>query len=143
MAGGWGIKRHSTSRLFLQRFVESEREFLKSLFLTNRSTFVLHGIPFSESLLVSSSIICISFFSLARAFYSSARVTHLRCNCHHCSGSFLTTSVAPYCYYGFYRGGLGVNGNLLNYPETVTPYHYNWAPLGGGAYELRPPSKGA
>ena len=43
----------------------------------------------------------------------------------------------------FTEGGLGVNGNLLNYPETVTPYHYNWAPLGGGAYELRPPSKGA
>ena len=44
----------------------------------------------------------------------------------------------------FTEGSLGVNGNLLNYPETVTPYHYNWAPLvGGGAYELRPPSKGA
>ena len=41
------------------------------------------------------------------------------------------------------KGGSGVNGNLLNYPETVTPYHYNWAPLGGGgAYELRPPTKG-
>ena len=39
----------------------------------------------------------------------------------------------------FTEGGLGVNGNLLNYPETVTPYHYNWAPLRGGAYELRPP----
>ena len=43
----------------------------------------------------------------------------------------------------FTEGGLGVNVNLLNYPETVTPYHYNWAPLGGGAYELRPPSKGS
>ena len=43
----------------------------------------------------------------------------------------------------FTEGGLGVNGNLLNYPETVTLYHYNWAPLGGGAYELHPTSKKA
>ena len=32
----------------------------------------------------------------------------------------------------FTEGGLGVNGNLLNYPETVTPYHNIWAPLVGG-----------
>ena len=102
-----GDQNYSTSCLFLQRFVESEREFLNSLFLTNRSTFVLHGILLSESLLVASSILCIPFFSRARTFYSSARVPHLRCSCHHGSGSFLTTSVAPCCYYGVYRGGSG------------------------------------
>ena len=32
----------------------------------------------------------------------------------------------------FTEGGLSVNGNLLNETETVTTYHYNWAPLGGG-----------
>ena len=56
-------------------------------------------------------------------------------------GSLLTTSVAPCCYYGVYIGGLGVNGNLLNYPETVTPYHYNWAPLGGGRVRAASPLK--
>ena len=75
----------STSCLFFQRFIESEREFLNSLFLTNRPTFVLHEIRLSESLLVASSIICIPFFSISRAFYSSTRVPHLRCNCHHSS----------------------------------------------------------
>ena len=43
----------------------------------------------------------------------------------------------------FTEGSLGVNGNLLNYPETVTPYHYNWAPLGGGVrMSCVPPQKG-
>ena len=32
---------------------------------------------------MASSILCIPVFSHARAFYSSARVPHLRCNCHH------------------------------------------------------------
>ena len=58
-----GNQKHSTSCLFLQRFVESVREFLNSLFLTNRSTFVLHGILLSESLLIASSILY-SFFLL-------------------------------------------------------------------------------
>ena len=61
------------SCLFLQRVVESEREFWNSLFLTNRSTFVLHGIPLSESLLVASSILY-SFFSLLRAHFIRARM---------------------------------------------------------------------
>ena len=39
--------------------------------------FVLHRIPLSESLLVASSILYSFFFSLARAFYSSARVPSL------------------------------------------------------------------
>ena len=43
----------------------------------------------------------------------------------------------------FTQGVLGVNGNLLNYPETVNPYQYNWAPLEGGVCELSPPSKRA
>ena len=77
-----GVKSNSTSCLFLQRFVESEREFLRSLFLTNQSTFVLYGIPLLESLLVASSIFCNYFFSRVRAFYLSARVLHLRCSCH-------------------------------------------------------------
>ena len=80
-----GYQNHSTSCLFLQRFVESEREFLNSLFLINRSTFVLHRIPLSESLLVASSILCIPFFSCMRAFYSSSRVPNLHFNCHHVS----------------------------------------------------------
>ena len=63
-----GNKNHFTSCLFLQRFVESEREFLNSLFFTNRSTFVLHGNPLSESLLVDSSILY-SFFFLALAHF--------------------------------------------------------------------------
>ena len=72
------------------------------------STFVLYGIPILESLLVASSIFYITFFSHARAFYLSARVPHLHCNCHHGSGSFLTTYVSPCCYYGVYRGGVWV-----------------------------------
>ena len=83
-----GDQNHYTSCLFLQRFVESERDFLNYLFLTSPSTFVLYGIPLSESLLVASSILCIPFFSLACAFNLSARVPHLRCNCHH--GSYFT-----------------------------------------------------
>ena len=69
-----GDQNHSTSSIFLQRFVESEREFLNSIFLTNMSTFVLYGIPILEYLLVASSIFYITFFSHARAFYLSARV---------------------------------------------------------------------
>ena len=42
-----GDQNHSTSCLFMQRFVESERDFLNSLFLTNLSTFVLYEIPLS------------------------------------------------------------------------------------------------
>ena len=83
------VQNHFTSCLFLQRFVESEREFLNSLFLTNLSTFVLYGIPLLGSLLVASSVFYIPFFSRARSFYLRTRVPHLRCNCHHCSGSFL------------------------------------------------------
>ena len=52
-----GNQKHSTSCLFLHCFLESEREFLNSLFLTYQSTSVLHGIPLSESLLVASSIL--------------------------------------------------------------------------------------
>ena len=90
-----GDQHHYTSYLFLQRFVESEREFLNSLFLTNLSTLVLYGIPLSESLLVASSIFYITFF-LARAyFYSSARVPHLRCNCHHGSRCFFRVFYHP------------------------------------------------
>ena len=67
-----GNQNHSTSCLFLQRFVESEREFLNSLFLTNRSTFVLHGISLSESLLVASSILYSFFLSRARILFERA-----------------------------------------------------------------------
>ena len=68
-----GDQNHSTSCLFLQRFVESEREFLNSLFLTSPSTFVLHGIPLLESLLVASSILCISiFFPRVRILFERA-----------------------------------------------------------------------
>ena len=66
-----GDQNHSTSCLFLQRFVVIDREFLNSLFLTSRSTFFLHGIPLSEYLLVASSIRCIPFF-LARAHFIRA-----------------------------------------------------------------------
>ena len=65
-------KKHSTSCLFLQHFVESEREFLNSLFLTNRSTFVLHEIPLSESLLVASSILYSLSLSRARILFERA-----------------------------------------------------------------------
>ena len=75
-----GVQNHSTSCLFLQRLVETEREFLNSLFLTNLSTFVLYGIPLLEFILVASSILYIPFFSCAYAFYLSACVPHLRCN---------------------------------------------------------------
>ena len=51
-----GDQNHSTRCLVLQRFAESEREFLNYIFLTNRSTPILYGIPLSESLLVASSI---------------------------------------------------------------------------------------
>ena len=38
---------------------------------------------------------------------------------------------------------MSANSNLLNYPETVTPYHYNWAPLvGGGRMSCVSPQKG-
>ena len=67
-----GNQKHSTSCLFFQRFVESEREFLNSLFLTNRSTFVLYGIPLSESLLVASSILYSFFLSRARILFERA-----------------------------------------------------------------------
>ena len=91
-------KNHSTSCLFLQRFVESEREFLNSLFLTIRSTFELHGILLSESLLVASSILCIPFFSRVHAFYSSARVPHLHCNCHHDSNGSWNQPAVKSCW---------------------------------------------
>ena len=102
-----GVQNHSTSCLFLQCFVESEREFLNSLFLINLSTLILHGFPILEFLLVASSILYIPFFSCTHAFYLSAHVPHLHCNCHHGSGSFLTTSVSPCCYYDVYIGGFG------------------------------------
>ena len=77
-----GDQNHSTSCLFLQRFVESEREFLNSLFLTNWSTFVLHGISLSESLLVASSILYIPFFSCARILFERVCASSML-NCHH------------------------------------------------------------
>ena len=67
-----GNQKHSTSCLFLQHFAESEREFLNPLFLTNWSTFVLHGIPLSEYLLVASSILYSFFFSHAHILFERA-----------------------------------------------------------------------
>ena len=107
-----GDQNHSTRCLYLQRFVESERDVLNSLFLTSRSTFVLHGIPLSESLLVASSILCIPFFLRARAFYSSARVPRLCCNCHH--GSSIRSSLDA-AQGGRMQGILIVGGHKLHY----------------------------
>ena len=67
-----GNQKHSTICLFLQRLVESERDFLNSLFLTNRSTFVFHGIPISESLLIASSILYSFSLSLVRILFERA-----------------------------------------------------------------------
>ena len=89
-----GSKNHSTSCLILQRFVEKWERVLKlSLFKNHLSTFVLFGIPDLKFLLVASSIFYIPLFSRAHAFYLSARVPHLRRNCHHVS--FPGITLAP------------------------------------------------
>ena len=81
-----------------------------SLFLTSWSTFVLHVNPLSESSLVAFSILYIPFFSLLRAFYSSARVPHLRCNCHH--GSMKVS--APKIYHESNHTKIALNKYAIN-----------------------------
>ena len=85
-----GVQNHSTTCLFLQQFLESEREVLNALLLTNLSTFVfLWNYAFGIST-YSFLYFIYSFFSLVRAFYLSSCVPHLRCNCHHGSKSFFS-----------------------------------------------------